>query len=157
LLASRLGRVFVNAPPSDPHPGFLEKLFKLAGDSAIPTTGLSLGGYMALTAGARCFLGVDSLGVHMAGAYGVPLVAIFGPGCDGNWRPSGPWVRVAATGFPCRPCLTGGCLGDGVSRCLKELDYESRVKPLLEELLEAAAAPAEAARAARALSGTVAA
>lgn len=72
----------------------------------------------ALIGGARLFVGVDSMPMHLAAALGTPTVALFGPSGDIEW---GPWNvphRVVKADIACRPCGFAGC-GDGnVSDCL---------------------------------------
>ncbi|MDR2612693.1 MAG: glycosyltransferase family 9 protein [Deltaproteobacteria bacterium] len=150
FLRRRLGPVFLAASGADGDMPFVERVAELSGGAAVPAADMSLSGFMALVSGARGVLGLDSLVVHMAGAYGVPAVTLFGPSREANWLPKGPWVRAAHMDLPCRSCVTGGCLGGGVSRCLKEMDFETFVRPHLEELLESApprgaASPAPAA------------
>ncbi len=43
---------------------------------------------------ARLFLGNDAGVTHLASAMGVPVMALFGPSDDRQWRPIGPEVRV---------------------------------------------------------------
>jgi heptosyltransferase III len=43
---------------------------------------------------ARLYLGNDSGVSHLAAAMGVPVIALFGPSNDVQWRPIGPSVRV---------------------------------------------------------------
>jgi ADP-heptose:LPS heptosyltransferase len=43
---------------------------------------------------ARLYLGNDSGVTHLAAAMGVPVIALFGPSNDVQWRPIGPSVRI---------------------------------------------------------------
>jgi ADP-heptose:LPS heptosyltransferase len=43
---------------------------------------------------ARLYLGNDSGVTHLAAAVGIPVIALFGPSDDTQWRPAGPSVRV---------------------------------------------------------------
>jgi hypothetical protein len=45
-------------------------------------------------------------------------------------------VKIAHMNLPCRSCVKGGCLGNGLSRCLEELDFTEYVEPLLVEILK---------------------
>lgn len=79
---------------------------------------LSLKQLAALTAQARCFVGVDSVPMHIAAAMQTPTVAMFGPSNDKEW---GPWQvkhAVITENFSCRPCGLDGCGGGKVSECL---------------------------------------
>lgn len=75
----------------------------------------------AVTRRAVVFLGVDSAPMHIAAAVGTPVVALFGPSGEHNWRPWRVEHRVVALPVDCRPCGRDGCDGSKVSRCLDEL------------------------------------
>jgi ADP-heptose:LPS heptosyltransferase len=49
---------------------------------------------------ARMYLGNDSGVTHLAGAVGIPTVALFGPSDDQQWRPIGPGVRIKRAPAP---------------------------------------------------------
>jgi heptosyltransferase-3 len=94
---------------------------------------------MALVAGACLFIGVDSLGGHLAGALETPTISLFGPSSDVHWKPRGPKVKVVHSDSclkrPCRPPSVGGCLS-GVSKCFVDLRFESQVRKAVESLLK---------------------
>lgn len=75
----------------------------------------------AISRRAQVFLGVDSVPMHIAAAVGTPVVALFGPSGEHNWRPWRAEHQVVALPFDCRPCGRDGCDGSKVSRCLEEL------------------------------------
>jgi ADP-heptose:LPS heptosyltransferase len=50
---------------------------------------------------ARVYLGNDSGVSHLAAAVGVPVIALFGPSSDAQWRPLGPSVKVLRAATPC--------------------------------------------------------
>jgi len=65
----------------------------------------------ALLARCRLFLGNDSGPMHLAGAVGVPVVAIFGPGDPARTAPvaaprdgGGGAVALVTKSYPCAPC-----------------------------------------------------
>lgn len=117
------------------------------------TASLDLGGSLtlkqlgALSAGAACFVGVDSAPMHMAAALDIPVLAFFGPSSVNNW---GPWDNqlqgspysasrgiqssgrhvVLQSDLACVPCHRDGCNGSKVSDCL------AFSKILLEQALE---------------------
>ncbi|MEI8011042.1 MAG: glycosyltransferase family 9 protein [Candidatus Omnitrophota bacterium] len=62
----------------------------------------------ALIAEARQFIGHDSGLLHMAGALGVPSVAVFGPGNKDKWGPKGSQDVVICQELPCSPCTWFG-------------------------------------------------
>lgn len=49
---------------------------------------------------ARMFVGNDSGVTHLAAAMGIPVLALFGPSNDVQWRPVGPGVRVLRAAAP---------------------------------------------------------
>lgn len=77
---------------------------------------------LAAVLGRAClFLGVDSAPMHMAAAMGTPVVALFGPSGEHNWRPWGDGHVVVAKPLFCRPCGQDGCNGSKRSDCLDML------------------------------------
>jgi heptosyltransferase-3 len=87
---------------------------------------LTLKELAALTARARLFIGVDSAPMHIAAAMGIPVVALFGPSGEAEWRP---WMTrhrvVVSNEHACRPCGNDGCGGGKVSECLTSLPVAS--------------------------------
>ena len=84
----------------------------------------SIGTLAAVFKACRLFIGVDSAGVHIAAAVGLPTVCIFGPSSYIDWAPRGAEHRVVHKDFPCVPCKNKGCEDSEVSRCLEELTFE---------------------------------
>ncbi len=84
----------------------------------------SIGTLAALFKACRLFIGVDSAGVHIAAAVGLPTVSIFGPSSYIDWAPRGAEHTVIHKDFPCVPCKNKGCEDSEVSRCLDELTFE---------------------------------
>lgn len=85
-----------------------ERLGPLAIDACGRTTIQEMA---ALLARCRLFLGNDSGPMHLAGALGVPVVAIFGPGDPARTAPvvasrgaAGRSVAVVTKRYPCAPC-----------------------------------------------------
>jgi heptosyltransferase-3 len=97
---------------------------------------LSLYELIALIKGAKLFIGVDSVPMHLAAATGTPLVALFGPSGDLEW---GPWQAkgevITSDAHSCRPCGMDGCAGSKVSDCLQQISYK-RVLLSVNRLLE---------------------
>lgn len=70
---------------------------------------LSLAGMAAELAGARACVAVDTGLGHLAAAFDVPTLSLFGPthpGFTGAW---GPRQEHLASDFPCAPCLKKRC------------------------------------------------
>jgi predicted lipopolysaccharide heptosyltransferase III len=72
----------------------------------------------------KLFIGVDSAGMHIAAATGIPTISLFGPSSSKDWAPRGPLHLVIHKDLPCVPCQKKGCEDSGASRCLDELTLE---------------------------------
>ncbi|MEX0691614.1 MAG: glycosyltransferase family 9 protein [Gemmatimonadales bacterium] len=76
---------------------------------ALDAFGLPLGPTAALLAGARCVIANDSGLMHLAGAVGTPVVALFGPTSPTlGYAPHGGRHQILERDLPCRPCSTHG-------------------------------------------------
>lgn len=89
---------------------------------------LSVNESAALIKLADCFIGLDSVAMHMAAAVETPCVALFGPTRDNVWHP---WMvshKVVTENYICRPCDLKGC-GDGmISECIQAIQPEKIVQ-----------------------------
>ncbi|MBM3116529.1 putative lipopolysaccharide heptosyltransferase III [Jeongeupia naejangsanensis] len=134
-LTARGDTVVLSAAPSKAELDWIAQLkMKLARPVADLSGQLSLKELGALIAGARAFVGVDSVPMHLAAATQTPAVALFGPSGDIEW---GPWRsphRLITEPFSCRPCGQDGCGGSKVSDCLTAITPE-RVLAELDGLL----------------------
>jgi ADP-heptose:LPS heptosyltransferase len=95
---------------------------------------LTLGGLKSLIAGARLFVGNDSGPAHVAAAFGVPTVAIFGSSDSRIW---GPWRTVSAvveTEWDCKPCKGDRCYEFDEPRCILSVEG-SRVEKAIDDVL----------------------
>ncbi|MDR2339409.1 MAG: glycosyltransferase family 9 protein [Deltaproteobacteria bacterium] len=135
FLSERVGPVLMVSNGSERETSFLKLVSHEAGDRGIGTGALPLDTLMGLLRKARIFIGLDSLGGHMAAALSCPTLSIFGPSREKHWAPRGPMVEIAHTDRACRSCVTGGCLGGGLSACLDELDFDEWVRPKLTAML----------------------
>ncbi len=82
----------------------------------------------ALIKFADCFIGLDSLAMHLAAAVETPCVALFGPTRDIIWHP---WMvphKVITEDYPCRPCGLKGCGDSMVSECIQAIHPEKVVQ-----------------------------
>ncbi|MCR4302017.1 MAG: putative lipopolysaccharide heptosyltransferase III [Sulfuricaulis sp.] len=117
--------VVLTAAPSEPELQFTARITALLKKPVLDLTGkLSLNQLAALTAQAKCFVGVDSVPMHIAAAVQTPCVAVFGPSNELIW---GPWQvrhRVLTLPYSCRPCGIDGCGGGKVSECLTDLSVD---------------------------------
>jgi heptosyltransferase-2 len=104
----------------------------LAGSTSLE----SLAGTLAL---ASACVSNDSGAMHLAGAVGVPLIALFGPTRERETAPlarRGGRVDVLIEHVWCRPCMLRECPLD--HRCMKELS-PGRVFTAVADVLDAAA------------------
>lgn len=98
---------------------------------------LSLKQLIALINHASCFLGLDSVAMHIAAAVQTPCVALFGPSNDKNWHPWQVDHRIIYEQVSCRPCNLDGCGGGKISDCLQNISPD-RVVQAMTELLNTA-------------------
>ncbi|MFC1513302.1 glycosyltransferase family 9 protein, partial [Thermodesulfobacteriota bacterium] len=85
---------------------------------------------------ATLFVGVDSVGIHIAAAVGVPTVCLYGPSSPVTWAPRGKMHRVVQKDMSCVPCEQTGCQGSMKSRCLDDLSVEEVQAVVLNRLLD---------------------
>jgi heptosyltransferase-2 len=90
----------------------------------------TVGELIALLSLCQGFAGNDSGGMHLAGALGLPTVAIFGSTNPARTGPMGPHCRVVYRGLECSPCLERTC-HFGHYNCLRDITPEE-VAGLLE-------------------------
>jgi ADP-heptose:LPS heptosyltransferase len=92
---------------------------------------------VALTAGARVFVGNDSGPAHVAAAVRIPVLAIFGSSHAAAWKP---WKAVDSAVvqnyFDCNPCPGDRCAVYEEPRCILSISAE-QVKVCLDALLQA--------------------
>ena len=128
--------IVITAAPSEEEMSMVKTILSELTQPVTDLSGkLSLKQLAALTARARCFIGVDSAPMHIAAAMQTPVVALFGPSGEQEW---GPWMtpqRVITSSHTCRPCGNDGCAGSKVSECLTTLPVE-RVINAVEELTQ---------------------
>lgn len=92
----------------------------------------TLGEFIELAAACRLYLTNDSGAMHVAGALGVPTVAVFGATDAAATGPCGPRVRVVSEPVHCAPCLLRQCPTD--HRCMTRVPA-ARVAQAALELL----------------------
>ena len=112
-------RVVLTGPPDERERQVCQKIVEGLESPCIDLSGqLTLKQLAALTAQAKCFVGVDSAPMHIAAAMQTPVVVLFGPSGDLEW---GPWQvvnSVITSNHSCRPCGMDGCGGGKISECL---------------------------------------
>ena len=97
--------------------------------SDLPVSALS-----ALLSGARLFVGNDSGPAHVAAAYGVPCVVVFGSSDSGAWHPWRTPHRVVETDWDCKPCPGDRCYEYDEPRCILTVELGD-VSQAIGELL----------------------
>jgi heptosyltransferase-3 len=128
-------RVVLTAAPAAPELAMMRRILAKVNSTPVDLSGqLSVKELGALTARARLFVGVDSMPMHLAAAMRTPVVALFGPSGEQEWRPWRVAHRVITSNHPCRPCGNDGCGGGKISECLTTLGVED-VYVAAQELL----------------------
>ncbi len=86
----------------------------------------------ALLAASRALVSGDSGPLHMAGAVGTPVVALFGPTTrEWGFYPAGSDDVVLERALPCRPCsLHGNTSCRHAGRCLADISPEEALEAL---------------------------
>ena len=105
---------------------------------------LGIGGFGALAARARGFVGITTGSMHVAAAVGTPTVGIFPFQSDfpERWAPSGMRTAVVRPSYPCHPGDTKENCRDYA--CIAHLDVP-RIVAVARELLDASPEPSDAA------------
>jgi len=99
-----------------------EEVAAAAKSGAIVAAGhTNIGELIALLSLGSGFIGNDSGCMHLAGALGIPTVAIFGSTNPARTGPMGPKTRVIYRKLECSPCLARTCRF-GHYRCLTQIE-----------------------------------
>lgn len=129
--------VVVGGPEDQPLGG---AIVAAAAGRAVNLAGtLSLPGSAGVIARGALVVSNDSLPLHLAGALGRPVVALFGPTVPGfGFGPLGVADRVVAReGLPCRPCSPHGppTCPLGHHRCMQDLGVAAVLAAIRDRLL----------------------
>ncbi|MGH7410262.1 MAG: putative lipopolysaccharide heptosyltransferase III [Candidatus Methylomirabilis sp.] len=95
---------------------------------------LSLKQLTALVARSRLFVGVDSAPMHVAAAIKTPVVALFGPSREQNWRPWGDGHLVLKRDPFCSQLRRKRCEVTKRCECLETLRVEEVIAAVEEQL-----------------------
>ncbi len=101
-------------------PGESEILKKFSAFESLDS--LSIRALKSLLAGARLFLGNDSGPAHIAAAFGVPCVLVFGSSNSAVWRPWQTEHEVVETDWDCKPCPGDRCYAFDQPRCILSVE-----------------------------------
>lgn len=130
--------VVVTAAPSEPELQFAARITARLKKPVVDLSGkLNLKQLAALTAQAKCFVGVDSVPMHIAAAVQTPTVVLFGPSGEFEW---GPWQvksRVITSNHSCRPCGLDGCGNSKISECLTGISVDEVLSAVRQILMSA--------------------
>ncbi len=122
----------LSAAPDAKEKAFVQTIQQQLDKPIIDLSGqLSLKEIAALTHRALCFIGMDSVPMHIAAAMKTPIVVLFGPSGDLEW---GPWQtpnKIITSTHTCRPCGQDGCGGGKISECLTEIPVHTVVAATL--------------------------
>lgn len=83
----------------------------------------SLRVFASLAEKAALFVGNDSGAMHIAAAFGTPIVALFGPSNPAEWGPRGSRAEVIYKGVDCRSCFHPAC-GRGEQNCMRQISVD---------------------------------
>ncbi|MDA8432354.1 MAG: glycosyltransferase family 9 protein [Nitrospiraceae bacterium] len=100
------------------------KAFSLAGKTDVS-------GLIEIMRGARLAISNDSGPMHIAAAFGVPVVAVFGPTSAERTGPYGRRNVIVRSGLPCAPCFRKKC---GDPKCMKQVSPEDVFRRAMELL-----------------------
>jgi len=126
--------------PDDAERAYVQKILQIQGHSAVDLSGqLSLQELAALIADSCCFIGLDSVAIHIAAAVQTPCVALFGPSGDRFWHPWQVPHRIVTSPFTCRPCGMDGCGNGKISDCLQAIQANNVAEAALSLIRETTA------------------
>ncbi|MDR1192012.1 MAG: glycosyltransferase family 9 protein [Verrucomicrobiales bacterium] len=85
---------------------------------------------LALLGGSRAVIGTDSGPLHLAAAFGKPLLALFGATDPGKTAPRAPLTvaKILTAGLSCQPCLRRHCQRPAAMECLRVITPEQVAK-----------------------------
>ena len=84
--------------------------------------------FIVEVASSSLYVGMDSSGGHIAAAFNVPSIVIFGPALPEITKPIGDNVHIVSSDeyLDCRPCDQKKCSNKVHQRCYKTLDFDKR-------------------------------
>jgi heptosyltransferase-2 len=131
LLAERHGAECVLVGGIDDRPQCERIATQCKSGALVAAAETSVGELIGLLSLCHGFAGNDSGCMHLAGALGVPTVAIFGSTNPKRTGPLGPHCKIIYRGLECSPCLARTCRF-GHYNCLRDIAAEE-VAGALEE------------------------
>ena len=131
-LSSRNIQTVMVSGPDVAERNYVQTILQHQSQNTVDLSGqLNLPELAALIAKARCFIGLDSVAMHIAAAVNTPCIALFGPSGDKFWHPWQVPHRIVSSDFPCRPCGLDGCGGGKISDCLQAIHPKTVLEAVL--------------------------
>ncbi len=131
ILAERYGAECVLAGGLDDRARCEEIAAQSRAGALVAAGETTVGELIALLALCQGFAGNDSGCMHLAGALGIPTVAVFGSTNPARTGPMGPHTRVIYRALECSPCLERTCRF-GHYNCLREIGADEVAAALAE-------------------------
>ncbi len=127
-------RVVITSGPDTAEIEYADKIIQRLNADIINLCGqLTLKELAVLIENSSCFIGLDSVAMHMAAAMETPCVALFGPSNDHIWYPWNVKHIVVTEKYSCRPCNMDGCGSGKISECLHAISSD-RVMAAVQEI-----------------------
>jgi heptosyltransferase-3 len=82
----------------------------------------------AISARSDLFVGVDSAPMHIAAAVKTPVIALFGPSGEEQWKPWGEGHATFIKKLGCKVCRQCELDGVTVRRCLEAIEPEEVIR-----------------------------
>lgn len=130
-------KLVITSGPDEKEMAYVEEILAKQHVEAVNMAGkLTLKELGALIAKASCFIGLDSVALHMAAALDTPCVALFGPSDEKIWHPWQVRHEIITENYSCRPCNLDGCGSGKISECLQAIVPQKVVKAVNNLLKE---------------------
>lgn len=127
--------IVLTAAPDPQESHMISEILKQVNQPVLNLAGkLTLKQLAAVIDQAKAFIGMDSVPMHIADSFNIPLVALFGPSGDKNWGPRSSHSAIITSDHSCRPCGMDGCAGSKVSDCLTAIKTDAVVHALSQVL-----------------------
>jgi len=125
--------VVITSGPDAAEIKYADKIIQKLNKDVVNLCGqLTLKELSVLIQNSLCFIGLDSVAMHLAAAMNTPCVALFGPSNEHLWRPWHVNHIVVTENYVCRPCNMDGCGSGKISECLQAITPEKVVTAVQE-------------------------
>lgn len=113
--------IFSSGPGEEPE---LDAILRHARNPHQKAGSLTLRQLGRVIRGARLFLGVDTVAMHIAAAVGTPAVALFGPSSEWSWRPWQCRHELVLGDCPCKAARIFSCDKSTAFACMQRITVE---------------------------------